>query len=120
MPSIFDANYIAKVCHQANKAWCEVNGDNTQKEWDNAEEWQKESARRGVEFKINNPNAGDDAQHNAWMKDKVEAGWVYGEVKDAEAKTHPCIVPFNQLPKFQQAKDKLFCAIVEALNPFDK
>lgn len=106
----------AKVCHQANKAWCEVNGDNTQKDWDEAEQWQRDSAIAGVNFKINNPNAGEDAQHNAWMKDKVDSGWVYGEVKDAVAKTHPCIVPFNQLPPFQQLKDKLFCAVVDALN----
>lgn len=107
---------IAKVCHQANKAWCEANGDNSQKNWDEAEQWQRNSAIAGVNFKINNPNAAEDAQHNAWMKDKIDAGWVYGEVKDAEAKTHPCIVPFNQLPIFQQQKDKLFCGIVEALK----
>lgn len=106
---------IAKVCHEANKAWCEANGDNSQKSWEEAEEWQKQSAVKGVEFKLYNPNAGNDAQHNAWMKDKIEDGWVYGEVKDANKKTHPCLVPFEQLPNFQQKKDALFCAIVDAL-----
>lgn len=107
---------IAKVCHQANKAWCQSNGDDSQKDWDAAEEWQRDSAIKGVEFRLNNPGAGKDAQHNAWMEDKVEAGWIYGEVKDAEAKTHPCIVPFDQLPEFQQKKDALFCAIVDSLK----
>lgn len=107
---------IAKVCHEANKSWCESNGDNSQKHWDEAEQWQRDSAVKGVEFKLNNPNAGDDAQHNAWMEDKVNDGWVYGEIKDANMKTHPCIVPFNELPEFQQKKDKLFCAIVDALK----
>lgn len=107
---------IAKVCHQANKAWCEVVGDNSQKDWDEAEQWQRDSAVKGVQFKIDNPDAGHDAQHNSWMQEKVDAGWVYGETKDAEAKTHPCIVPFDQLPEFQQKKDALFCAIVEALK----
>jgi hypothetical protein len=106
---------IAKVCYQANKAWCEANGDNSQKDWDDAEQWQRDSAINGVKFKIDNPNAGEDAQHNAWMKEKVDAGWIYGETKDAEKKTHPCIVAFNKLPEFQQKKDALFCAIVEAL-----
>lgn len=50
------------------------------------------------------------------MKEKVDAGWVYGKVKDAEAKTHPCIVKFEDLPEFQQKKDALFCAIVDALK----
>ena len=31
------------------------------------------------------------------------------------AKTHPCMVPFDQLPEWQQKKDKLFLAIVRAL-----
>ena len=107
---------IATMCHQANKAWCQVNDDNSQKDWAEAEAWQRDSAIAGVEFKLNNPEAKEDAQHNAWMKDKVDAGWVYGVEKNAEAKTHPCIVPFNELPEFQQKKDALFCAIVNALK----
>jgi len=107
---------IAKVCHQANKAFCEANNDPSQKDWDEAEDWQRESAIKGVAFRINNPEAGHDAQHNSWMQEKIDAGWVYGEVKDAEAKTHPCIVSFEQLPKFQQQKDALFCAIVDSLK----
>ena len=107
---------IAIICHEANKAWCEVNGDNSQKHWAESEQWQRDSAISGVEFKINNQDAGEDAQHNAWMADKIKDGWVYGEIKDAEKKTHPCIVPFNELPEFQQKKDTLFCAIVNALK----
>lgn len=109
-------NAIAQVCHAANKAWCETKGDNSQKSWDEAEVWQKESAIKGVEFRLNNPEAGEDAQHNAWMKDKINDGWVFGLVKDSEKKTHPCILPFNELPIFQQKKDRLFCAIVDSLK----
>lgn len=53
---------------------------------------------------------------NAWMDDKLKDGWMYGETKDPEAKTHPCLVPFKELPIFQQKKDALFCAIVDALK----
>lgn len=107
---------IAICCHQANKTWCEINGDYTQKHWNSAEQWQRISALNGVRFRLNNPDAKHDAQHNAWMADKINDGWVYGDVKDAEKKTHPCIVPFDQLPEFQQKKDALFCAIVDALK----
>lgn len=107
---------IAMVCHQANKAWCEANGDTSQKDWDEAEQWQRDSAIKGVQFSLDNPWAGCDAQHKAWMREKVDAGWVYGEVKNAEAKTHPCIVSFDHLPQFQQKKDALFCSIVDALS----
>jgi len=111
-----DVVNIAKICHEANKAWCEANNDHSQKSWDDAEDWQRESAIKGVDFKLSNPEAGDDAQHNAWMQDKIDQGWTYGEIKNLEAKTHPCIVPFNELPKFQQKKDALFAAIVNALK----
>ena len=107
---------IAKVCHEANKAWCEVYNDYSQKSWDDAEQWQRDSAIKGVEFALNNPDAGHDAQHNAWMKDKLENGWQYGDFKDSVLKLHPCLVPFEQLPVFQQKKDALFLAIVNALK----
>lgn len=118
-PTINTENYLTKiavVCHQANKAFCAEHGDDSQKDWAFAELWQRESAVKGVEFRINNPTAGHDAQHNSWMKEKVDAGWVYGEIKDAVAKTHPCIVSFESLPKFQQQKDALFCAVVDSLK----
>lgn len=107
---------IAMCCHEANKRWCESQGDDTQNHWETAKEWQRDSAIKGVQFRIDNPDAGEDTQHNAWMADKVKEGWVYGEVKNEDLKTHPCIVPFEQLPEFQQKKDKLFCAIVDALK----
>jgi len=108
--------YIAKSCHEANRIWCQANGDQTQEHWNKAEQWQRDSAIKGVEFRINNPEAKEDSQHNAWMEDKIADGWKYGEVKNSENKTHPCIVAFSDLPKFQQKKDKLFCAIVDTLK----
>ena len=49
------------------------------------------------------------------MAQKVADGWTHGEVKDVEAKTHPCLVPFSALPVEQQAKDFIFRAVVHAL-----
>lgn len=109
-------HFMAIMCHQANKVWCLLHGDYSQKDWSEAEKWQQESAIVGVKFRLANPSAGKDAQHNAWMQDKISNGWVYGEVKDAVRKTHPCLVPFEKLPEFQQKKDALFCAIVDSLK----
>jgi hypothetical protein len=108
--------HIAVACHEANKVWCEANNDFSQKHWYACEGWQQDSAIEGVKFRLANPDAKEDAQHNAWMESKIKDGWVYGEVKDAEKKTHPCLVPFDKLPGFQQKKDRLFCAIVDALK----
>lgn len=105
---------VAKVTHSANKAYYETLGDFSQPTWEQAPEWQRESAIAGVQFVLDNPFAPPSAQHNSWSEQKLGDGWVYGEVKDAEAKTHPCLVPYNELPEEQQMKDRLFGTIVRA------
>ena len=107
---------IAKVCHEANRAYCECLEDMSQKPWDEADEWQKESTIRGVEFRIKNPGLSARAQHEAWLEDKIEKGWKVGEVKDVVKKEHPCMVAYEQLSRAQQAQDALFMAIVNALQ----
>jgi hypothetical protein len=109
---------IAQVAHEVNKAYCEAIGDNSQTSWEDAPAWQKESAVLGVMFHVENPDAGPDASHNSWMKQKVDTGWKFGLTKDPENKYHPCIVPFEQLPKEQQAKDFLFRQVVHSLKDF--
>lgn len=107
---------IAQVAHEINKAYCEAIGDSSQPTWENAPEWQKSSAIAGVKFHLENPNAGPDASHNSWLKQKEEEGWKYGLVKNPETKEHPCFVPYAQLPTEQKAKDYLFKQVVHSLK----
>lgn len=107
---------IAKVCHEANRAYCEGLKDLSQKPWDDAEPWQRESAIKGVLFAIANPTAPASAQHDAWLADKLKDGWKYGSVKLPAKKEHPCCVPYDQLPEEQKRKDSLFRNIVSALS----
>ena len=109
-----DALRIARITHEVNRAWCQFNGDDSQPTWDDAPDWQKQSAISGVRFHAFNPKADDAASHNAWLQQKETDGWKYGEVKDPEAKTHPCFVSFDELPKEQKFKDRLFRTIVHA------
>ena len=112
----YKAEYIARVCHEVNRGYCQALGDNSQPAWESAPEWQRSSAINGALLHLHNPDAGAEASHEAWMAEKVAAGWVYGETKDPERKTHPCLLPFNQLPREQQAKDFIFRAVVHALR----
>ncbi len=113
---------IAHVAHEANRALCKAQDDNefAQPMWEDAPDWQTESALDGVSFHLRNPDAGPEASHENWLAMKIADGWVAGEVKDPDAKTHPCMVSFARLPPEQQAKDHLFRAIVHALAPFRK
>lgn len=108
--------YIAKACHEINRAYCEALGDTSQKPWDYAPEWAKTSAINGVKFHIANPDSKPSDSHESWMKEKLDAGWKFGPVKDPEKKEHPCLVPYDQLPKEQQMKDALFIGVVRALE----
>lgn len=107
---------IARICHEANRAYCISIGDFSQKHWEDAPQWQHDSAIAGVEFRVKNPYAPPSASHEQWLQHKLKEGWVYGPLKDEVAKTHPCIKPFNELPFDQQRKDCLFAAIVASLT----
>ncbi len=106
---------IAAVCHEANREWCVWHGDFEAPTWAEAPTWQVESAIDGVEHALKHPDAKPEDSHSNWMALKIAEGWTYGDVKDPVAKTHPCMVPYDQLPEFQRKKDALFLAIVRAL-----
>lgn len=106
---------IARLCHEVNRAYCESLGDDSQASWEDAPEWQRESARMGVDFHLMG-DWGPEASHRSWMNVKIAEGWQYGPVKDAEKKEHPCMVAFELLPKEQQAKDYIFRAIVHTFK----
>ncbi len=111
---------VAIICHMANKAYCESIGDNSQTSWEDAPEWQKESAVIGVQFHLENPKAIPMESHQNWCNQKKAEGWKYGPVKDVEKKEHPCFVHYDQLPEEQKIKDYLFSSIVKGLSKFVK
>lgn len=107
---------IAEAAHEINRAYCVAIGDQSQKKWSEAPEWQQDSAINGVYFHINNPNATPENSHENWLEQKRLEGWKYGPVKDVEKKEHPCFLPYDELPIEQRAKDHLFRATVHTLS----
>lgn len=107
--------FIAEVAHEVNRAYCLALGDDSQPPWAEAPDWQQQSALNGVDLHLGE-DAGPEASHANWMEEKLEAGWKYGPVKDPDKKEHPCLVPFAELPREQQAKDYIFRAVVVAMS----
>ena len=107
---------IARICHEVNRAYCRGLGDESQPPWDEAPAWQKDSAILGVIAILDGSASTPEEQHQSWYDTKAADGWVHGKIKDAEAKTHPCMVPYAELPPSQQAKDALFRAVVEGMR----
>lgn len=107
---------IAESCHEANRVYCQSIGDDSQLPWDEAPQWQRDSACNGVRFRLNNPDSLPSASHDNWWKEKIEAGWVYGPVKDETLKQHPCCVSYEELPEAQRLKDGIFQTVVDSLK----
>jgi hypothetical protein len=108
------AHQIAKTCHEVNRAYCLSIGDDSHKPWDETPEMIQKSVISGVRIKLENQDVTPEQSHEGWLEYKRVEGWVYGEVKDLEAKTHPCMVPYDQLPEEQRLKDELFLAVIES------
>lgn len=107
---------VARICHETNRAYCAALGDDSQPPWEDAPDWQRTSATNGVMARMGDPTLPASSSHDAWTKEKLEAGWGWGPVKDPAKKEHPCLVPFDELPLDQQAKDHLFVGVVDALR----
>ncbi len=120
-PSDSEIELIARVCHEANRAYCTTLGDDSQPAWESAPAWQKQSARDGVVANLvpSGPRSSrqpEDA-HNSWMENKLRAGWRWGPKKDPEKKEHPSLLPYRSLTPEERRKDLLFMAICNALDP---
>lgn len=101
---------VAKTAHEANRGISEGNPLS----WDDSSEEIRQSAIDGVKSVINDPTITPEKSHNNWMRWRESNGWVFGEVKDEEAKTHPCMVPYNELPEDERVKDQVFVDTVKS------
>lgn len=105
---------IARVVHEANRAYCQTIGDDSQPAWMDAPDWQRSSAIDGVSGILSGRITRPEQSHESWLAEKARTGWKYGPVKNTETKEHPCFVAYAELPPEQQTKDAIFFAIVEA------
>lgn len=44
--------------------------------------------------------------HEVWSESRIKEGWSYGEERNDELKTHPCLVPYEQLPEDEKDYDR--------------
>ena len=107
---------IARTVHEALRGWISAHGQPALPPWSRAAKWMKESTRESVRFAIENPDAPHSHQHDQWMAQKERDGWVHGPVKDADAKTHPMMIPYEDLPDFEKRKDVLVRAIAIGMS----
>lgn len=44
--------------------------------------------------------------HEVWAQNRMEQGWTYGEERNDALKTHPCLIPYEELPEVEKAYDR--------------
>ncbi len=108
----FTKKEVAAFAHQVNKLYCEMLGDFSQVDWDDAPDWQRDSILAGVDAILSGQILSPGESHTKWLSRKLAEGWRYGLKKDVGAKEHPCMLAYEDLPPEQQLKDSIFLGIV--------
>lgn len=44
--------------------------------------------------------------HEVWARERIAQGWTYGEERNDELKTHPCLVAYEDLPEDEREYDR--------------
>lgn len=44
--------------------------------------------------------------HDVWAASRLSQGWRYGETRSDADKTHPCLVPYEELPEEEKDYDR--------------
>lgn len=47
--------------------------------------------------------------HEVWSETRIQQGWTYGEQRNDDLKTHPCLVPYENLPEGEKEYDRNTC-----------
>lgn len=44
--------------------------------------------------------------HEVWSAGRIKDGWTYGPERDDKLKTHPCLIPYSDLPDSEKQYDR--------------
>lgn len=106
---------IASICHAINAGLQQALGE-PPVAWAETDDGVRASTIAGVQYHLEHPDVTPEQSHEAWMKYRIAQGWQLGPVKDVENKIHPNLVPFEQLPIGERAKDHVFRNAIHALK----
>ncbi|ADQ53088.1 conserved hypothetical protein [Aeromonas phage 65] len=80
--------------------------------WKDEPEKVKRVWTKHVNYIIDHPDSDSQTVHNLWRTYKNGQGWIFGEEKSTEDKTHPCLVPYEKLHEIEHMKYFIFMETV--------
>lgn len=84
--------------------------------WGEAGKDWREFVMQEVDKKLANPDATPADQHAEWLARMLSEGWTYGEVRNPEAKHHPLVLPWEELPIAHRMKNTAIHALILELR----
>ena len=109
--------HVARLVHTVVREYNDIHmvpGDNFA--WDDMDPDYRDSIERAVFNEMHDPAKTPAESHEKWLAVREAEGWVYGKVKNQKLKQHPCMVPYDALPKLQRFKDTIFAGMVALLK----
>ena len=111
---------VAKICHEAIRAYAIQFDGRDRGPWEEMDTEYQESYLTGVDY-ITSPEAmSAEERHAEWLENHLADAWVLGDERDDEKKTHPNMLPYEELPFEQRAKDAIFASMVTSLIALGK
>jgi hypothetical protein len=102
------------VYQSGNLASKMMGADIVPEDWDHRDEKFKANFIKAVDNQCSESRSNSpEESHEKWMKSYLEMGWKYGRERNPELKTHPDLVPYDQLSETEKRKDEVFIRLCE-------
>lgn len=106
----------AHAAHEANRAYSRTMPSGpVAPAWDTATNADRAAVRQTIYHLLANRSMTAAESHEIWVSTMTSLGWKRGKTKDYKAKTHPCLVAWDQLDFETQAKDVLVLKTAKAM-----
>ncbi len=112
----FTALQIAEIIHSVSSLIPRPDGSEVGS-WQDLPDTFKKNAENAVIQIMNSSSHSPEDLHNLWMKPLVNGGWSQGPY-DRENKTHPCLIPFEELPESEVLKDEIWFHMTECFRKY--
>ncbi|AFN39421.1 hypothetical protein [Aeromonas phage AS-yj] len=102
---------IARTAHDAIRRFNLILGD-TDTLWKEEPEKVKRVWTKHVTYIIDHPDSDARTVHELWRNYKEGEGWIFGEDKSRDEKTHPCLTSYDELHEIEKMKYYIFIETV--------